>query len=82
MPVIIPMMMPQQEKKCIIQQGVRYCEDTPITKHEFGAISIFIILIIIWSGILMKLLSEEYNKLAIIWLLLPFIIGAIVGFLC
>lgn len=42
--------VPPQQRDCIIQAGKTYCEKQDITKNELGALSLGILAAIAWFG--------------------------------
>ncbi len=51
MPYIPPMILPintHTEVNCIIEKGVRYCEDPIVTKQDIGIILIATIAVVLW----------------------------------
>ncbi len=48
-----------EEKMCIFQNGIRYCENNPMTASGRQALGYLIILTIIWLSILIKLIWSD-----------------------
>lgn len=76
-----PMIITQTRKvDCIIQAGVRYCEDNPVNLKEWG---IGMTILIIWLTILILLVIKAVENEGLYWLLLfgyvllPFVILAL-----
>lgn len=44
---------------CIIQEGIRYCESTPVTRQDLGEIFIITSLLIVYLGFLGWLTVEN-----------------------
>ncbi len=79
-------MQTTHEVNCIIQAGIRYCEDIPMSNNEialtlFGIVGVFLYLgLWMWIG---SKIEDEYNIFCLIptilgGILLPMIIVAIV----
>lgn len=74
--------MPPQQRNCIIQEGKTYCEDKDMTKNEFGGACIILLIAIIWFGVWFKL-GEVFDS---VWfmaasLIIPLIIGSLLLFI-
>lgn len=57
-PIIVPMHTTTQ-RDYIIEEGVKYCENTDVTAHELGFILVGAAMYVIWFGLWIYLSTER-----------------------
>lgn len=76
-----PMIIQTQHTRivnCIFQEGIRYCENQPITREDMKGASIAILALIVWTLLILYLWMErELPWIALAIFLAPFILLAI-----
>ena len=82
MPIIVPVVMPPVEHKvnCIVEGGVRYCENKDLKANEVGVILLFVAIIISWFALWMYI-GEIFNSILITFgmgLLFPLVVGGFI----
>ena len=80
-PIIVPITN-TQVKNCIVQAGVRYCEDQPTTKKDISYLSFGLVGLFIWFAFSfwfgMKI-GEKTNTFELFWILgIGFVIPALI----
>lgn len=64
-PIITPVIIPTENNtNCIIQNNIQFCKKKDLTDKEFGYVSIFIFLIIVWLCLVFKIadwIEYEFN---------------------
>lgn len=81
-PIIMPMPV-TQKRDCIVQEGIRYCESNPLTKHDLGWMSVIMLVVILWFGFWAWLgIEKDWGMWAMaICFLVPFALGSLLLFL-
>ena len=53
MPTIVAptVVVPYIQSQCIVQHGIKYCEQTNFTNHGIGILFFCIVLLILWSKV-------------------------------
>lgn len=74
-PIIVPVYNPPRTINCIVQDGIRYCENQPITQEDEKMIGGTVLLFVVWILVFIYLIIEQYDKtwMTILWICVPFV---------